>query len=618
MPSFEIFSQLNLTLLFSGGLLGVLIIVFLIMLPMLERRIPILKALALTRRLKGMPVIGTYYSQVRSVNAQISEVLDQGNQISEEKMRLEKAWDKTVSQNGGHNGSAQNNNRSENRKEVDKQKISNGTSGGWSPQRSGMAQPGHRSGPAPRGFMPPAAKNQTLPQSSGQTMVTWALTEKKLLESQPDEKRLPYNPPIGRIPVPPEFDVDIDNSSKMSEAALLGRRIERYQVDAILHEGELSHVYQTYDMKIGRLVALKLMSFPDYLTREGEISIFEDMRTLSSADHPNLTHIYDFGEDEGRLFVVSQLVKGVPIHTHLEHMMLQGLPVELGPILETVANVAGALAEVHDLQLVHGLIKPGHLLLEPISATNKAFDVKLLDVGLINLYPTIQEIPDSFWPYLSPEYCLTGRIDSRSDLYSIGALLYHLLTGQPPFNPTSTDQAVQLHNWTDPIPPTNFNQTLPEVVEHIILKALAKEPNDRFQSASELKQALLAAANPVTGRYEDRKFLKEGDRLLTITAPGQGRKTVVIDQSTSFAGSGAENDIILTGVDISARHMRLDIDGPNFVVTNISTKNTVYLQGVRMLPDLPEIWEEGNPIQIGAYTLSWEEIVEDQAVKPPL
>ena len=582
------------------GVFGLLCVALLLLLPILEQRIPLLKALKLTPILKKVPIIGAYFRYATSINQGISHITEQKGKFKKDRKRIRQGWLQTFSKSTPITTEAAS-------QSVQPSSQPNQT---WRPERIQMAQPtGHTT---TRGFFSRILQGE--PVSEEEHLVQWEHirpTEARAVTGQTSA----YEPPIGRIPVPPEFKVELNQTTNLEERALLGQRIERYQIDGILHSGTNSTVYQAYDIKIGRPVAIKILKFPAELTRSAQIATLEDMRTLSAAEHLNLTQIYDFGEEEGHLFVVTQLVRGVPIDALMTHMLQQGVPIELGRILTIAAQLAEALHELHTLGLVHGLLKPGHLILNEIDPDPQA---KLLDVGFINLYPSVAEVPAAFWPYLSPEYCRTGRIDPRSDVYGLGALLYHLLTGQPLFKPTSAAHATEQHTSTSPLPPTQYNATLPAKVEEILLKALSKKPGDRYQSAGDLAAALRRVATPLDGRHPDRKFLKEGERVIYATAADQPRRSFILDKPSHFIGSDLENDFILTGVNIAPVHLRIDQEGGNCIVSQLNESAETYLEGTRMLPNLPEVWEADSLLQIGPYTLVWEEIEKDMVLTPPL
>jgi len=556
-------------LLLGGGLLllsSFAVILFFIALPYIERKVPILRALRLSSYLRRIPVIGPYYRQAQMARGKIDRTRKQADRAGQEKTRFKKAWDQTVDGDGN----------------------TDGRTGNGAPPDDTYAATMTSSG-----MMKTAVSSSHLPNQSVTT---------------PAE----YTPPIGRIPVPPEFAVNLEKASKEKETTVLGRRITRYQVDALIAEGRISSIYQTHDMKMNRLMALKVMYIPDYLDETGTEQVLDQIRALAAVDHPNLVHIYDYGEAQGQLFIVTEFVNGMPIDQHIKHMIEQGQKVNTWHISLTMAYVTSAIADAHHVGIAHGLWKPGHILLEtsPGAFSDLPFHVELADAGLGIMYQSVHDMPAEMWPYLSPEQCRGEDASMAGDIYSMGALLYHLAVGKQPFSPQSIEEAIKLHTETEPPLPTAVSPTLPLAIENIILKAMAKEPSERYESAKAMATALWETSQQMTRSAAGSEQFDIGDHILHIDIIGEPRRTIVLDRPTMFTGSSPENEIVLPGVKVARQHVRLEREPDHWVAYHLDPTRSTYLQGTRLLADLPEIWETGQVLLVGPYMLTWEEVTE--------
>ncbi len=571
--------------LLSGGLLfllGLLVILFFIALPYIEQKVPFLRALRLSTYLRRIPIIGPYFRQAQMARAQIDRTRKQVDRVQQDKTRLKKAWDQSFDKDGDKQANVQ----------VDENGEPIRRSGATSRLPDGMAGEGG------------VLDEMTSSPSRGQAVSS----------IRPDQPTIPvdHTPVIGRIPVPPEFAVNLEKASKEREIDVLGRRIERYQVDGIIAEGNLSSLYQTFDMKMNRLMALKVMVTPEHFDIAERDRLLEDIRALASADHPNLVHIYDYGEAQGQLFIVTEFVNGLPIDQHMKHMADQGQKMNMWQITLTMAYAASAMADAHRLGVTHGHWKPGHILLEssPATFSDLPFHVELADTGLGVLYESVDEMPQVMWPYVSPAQCRGEKPSAASDIYSMGALLYHLAVGKRPFTPQSSEEAIKLHTESTPPLPTAVSPTLPLAIEAIILKAMAKEPAERYQSAKEMAQALWEAAQQMSRSASGSVLFREGDHILHVETIGEPRRTIILDRPTMFTGRSPENEIVLPGVKVANQQVRLERESDHWVAYHLDPHHSTYLQGAKLLSDLPEIWESGQVLLVDPYILTWEEVTE--------
>jgi len=268
---------------------------------------------------------------------------------------------------------------------------------------------------------------------------------------------------------------------------LTGRQLGPYQIVAPLGEGGMASVFRAYQPGMERYVALKVL--PRRFAEDPEFAarFQREARILAQLQHPHILPVFDYGQVEGYSFIVMPFV---PSGTLTDSM--QGQPLPLPRIRQIVSQVGDALSYAHGRGLVHRDIKPSNVLID------ERGNCLLTDFGLarmveasVNLTAagTIMGTP----AYMSPEQGSGSKIDSRSDIYSLGIILYEMATGRVPYR-AETPVAVVFMHVSGPLPlPRSLNPDLPEAVERVILKALAKNPDDRYQTAEDLVAALKRA-----------------------------------------------------------------------------------------------------------------------------
>src|SRR2546425_7015938 len=281
--------------------------------------------------------------------------------------------------------------------------------------------------------------------------------------------------------------------------SMIGRTVSHYRILGKLGEGGMGVVYLAEDTLLGRRVAIKTIhSRPGADDRHFRARFLREARAVSALSHPHIATIYDYGETEdGEPYIVMELIKGSTLG---ELMLTEKLTV--GRSIEIIKQVAEALAEAHHHGIIHRDIKPTNV------AINERGSVKVLDFGLAKQVALASEAEgDPEQPtlmvshtregvivgtplYLSPEQALGNQIDARSDLFSLGGLLYECIAGKPPFFGKSTADICAKVLRDDPPPPSTLNSDVPKDLDRITLKSLAKKPEARYQSADEMISAL--------------------------------------------------------------------------------------------------------------------------------
>jgi len=268
---------------------------------------------------------------------------------------------------------------------------------------------------------------------------------------------------------------------------LTGKQLGPYQIVAPLGEGGMAAVYKAYQPAMDRYVALKVLprhfaSDPQFVTR-----FQQEARVVAQLQHPHILPVFDFGEADGYTYIVMPFVKSGTLTD-----LLKGPALSLQQVRTLVTQIGTALDYAHARGLIHRDVKPSNVLIDETgNCLLTDFGLAKIMEGSIHLTTSgaIMGTP----AYMSPEQGLGQKIDRRSDIYSLGVILYEMAVGRTPYV-AETPMAVVIKHINDPLPPPHVvNPDLAEAVERVILKALAKNPFDRFATAGEMVRALQAA-----------------------------------------------------------------------------------------------------------------------------
>jgi serine/threonine-protein kinase len=298
------------------------------------------------------------------------------------------------------------------------------------------------------------------------------------------------------IPVPGEVTAVMGQEAKeptLSERTLrmegggAGKKIDRYEILGELGHGAMGVVYKGRDPIIDRLVAVKTIRF-DRLYEDQEIlglkeRFFKEAQAAGRLAHPNIVTIFDVGEDRGLSYIAMEFVEGEVLSQHIGRDRL--LPVE--EVLEIVAQAAEALDFAHQRQIVHRDIKPANIMRTPDG------QIKVMDFGIAKLPSSTLTQAGSVLgtpSYMSPEQIRGEDLDGRSDLFSLGCVLYELLTGVKPFRGETLAALSYQITQEPPTPATRQNPVVPARCDEILSKVLAKAPPDRYSRGKEFAQAL--------------------------------------------------------------------------------------------------------------------------------
>ncbi len=278
----------------------------------------------------------------------------------------------------------------------------------------------------------------------------------------------------------------------MTQPRLLG---DRYELDGVVGRGGMAEVYRARDLRLDRTVAIKTLRTDLARDQTFQARFRREAQSAASLNNPSIVAVYDTGEDSSSgmpvPFIVMEFVDGRTVRD----LLIEGHRLLPERTLEITSGVLRALEYSHQAGIVHRDIKPGNVMV------TRNGDIKVMDFGIARamsdaqstMTQTAQVIGTA--QYLSPEQARGERVDARSDLYSTGCLMYELLTGRPPFTGDSPVAIAYQHVRENPVPPSRVDPSLPPWADSIVLKAMAKSPNDRYQSAAEMQADIQRAAS---------------------------------------------------------------------------------------------------------------------------
>lgn len=414
---------------------------------------------------------------------------------------------------------------------------------------------------------------------------------------------------------------------------LVGQTLNRYKIISLLGEGGMGAVYKAHDITLQRDVAIKVMHAHYARAQSFQERFLQEARTAARLDHANIVQVYDFGQDRQHLYIVMKFIPGDNLEKMLRDMRAQGSWILLDEATGLIRQVALALGYAHKQGVLHRDIKPGNIMIEPEASDGLPYRPVITDLGLAKLAQggiVTQDGASMGTPaYMSPEQALGQATDGRSDVYSLGVLLFELATGALPFPARSLMDAIQFHVNTPPPAPSSIRPDLPAVLEEIILRCMEKDPGRRYPSANALAKALhgveeaartvqtvpspLQNAVSLFTRYQQSLMERRGDSVMEefqppaeldgdriqVLVPDKTTRSVLLKRSGMMIGRDPDNDIVLEDRKASRHHTRIDFDGRQYKVTDLNSTNGTFLANQRLVPGMPETWQPDKALRIG-------------------
>ncbi len=422
---------------------------------------------------------------------------------------------------------------------------------------------------------------------------------------------------------------------------LIGKQVGDYLIEESIGSGNTGQVFRARDEKHAQTVALKVIH--PHLASQSAFreKLLSGAAAITALQHQGIVRVYRIGEADRQLFVVSEWVHG----DTLGHVLQNGSPLGLrlgGRVLQIVAD---ALVYAHRQGVIHGGLQPFNILLSPHGG-ELPWRPLLADFQQASLIPG--EPTATLLPYLSPEQCDGKRPNGRSDVYALGIILYQVCTGRLPFQPQSAREVLA---GGPPPAPRSLRPDIPTVLEAIILKAMARNTAERYRSMEEFllflrevdklpvdgaasepplappPQPAVAPVHPVPAVAPVAAAAAVAAPAVAVVAPAVAVPAPVSSSDADYLiirhprlepqtfllhkwlitiGLQRDNDLVLTGEGVAAKHARLERTDTGWNVIDMGSLNGTYLEGSQLLADMPEPWKPGQLVKLGEYALEWK------------
>jgi serine/threonine protein kinase len=369
--------------------------------------------------------------------------------------------------------------------------------------------------------------------------------------------------------------------------SLVGKTVGKFEIKEPVGEGGMATVYKAFDTTLRRTVALKTLL--PYLAADPELvqRFQREAVTAANLKHPNIVVIHEVNTHEGQDYIVMEFLEGVTVRQEIQRLTALPLP----RVCKILSQLASALDYAHAQGLIHRDIKPANVIL------GDGDHATLTDFGLVKASTAGVQLTQvgttvGTLEYMSPEQVIGDEIDHRSDIYSLGVLVYEMLVGRVPYKGHTPIEV--LHNlvYDPPTPPRQVNPDVPPQVEQVVLKALAKRPEDRYQSAGELarsfERAAIAAGALAPTTRETAWLLRAQDGHEYPLREGESR-----------LGRVADNDVAIAEAPVSRHHAKIICTGPHCEVVDLNSTNGTHVNDERIEPGKAHLLLPGDTLCLG-------------------
>ncbi len=378
------------------------------------------------------------------------------------------------------------------------------------------------------------------------------------------------------------------------------KRVGRYEIQARIGQGAMAEVYRAYDPKIGRVLAIKVLKpeycrIPEYADR-----FIREARAAGALSHPNIVTIYDVGDVAGYPYIAMELLAGEP----LDNVLLARGQFSISTVIGIGLQLADALNYAHGMGIIHRDIKPSNIMLGQDGHSIKILDFGIarvaeadpanLEAGQMTQVGQVVGTPR----YMSPEQALSRELDGRSDLFSVGAVLYELLTGHPAFNGTTLATLALQITQQDPAP-INIAPQCPRGLEFIVKKLLEKKPERRFTTGATLLEALT----------------RERDSYGVALAEGR-RRRIPLQLRLTLLACGVTVLVLLAALSVvvsrqNATMEQLAITSGSSIASFVATNAALHAADNASLPEADQDW---LPVQAFVNSASADANVTDMMI----
>lgn len=409
--------------------------------------------------------------------------------------------------------------------------------------------------------------------------------------------------------------------------SVAGTIFEGYRLQRSLGAGWLGRVFAAQNLDDAQTDALRIID-PELCSQPLVMAqfrrLFEKWKRL---EHPHILRPFTLVEHEQHVLYTMPLAQSGSARQLLQGRAREGQFIDLIVAIDIVRQAADAIAYAHNNNLIHGNIKPENVLLTPAKAIlgRQAFGVLVSDFGVAELQAFSHGVHDrqivSAPAYMAPEQFRGVRTDTRSDVYSLGVLLYELLTNLVPFEAKDFSEAADKHLHVAPIPPGQIRVEIPSTLEEVVLTCMAKSPEFRYRSMAELEEALQRALNellpqgprptvvlpdipePPAPRIEPLRDRTPFPRIQVCDSAGRLVRVEPIRDEQATLGRAPSNTFVLEHAGVSRHHLSLAVRQDQVFVTDLGSTNGTTLSGVPLTPREESLWPDGAVLRVEPFWL---------------
>jgi serine/threonine protein kinase len=363
---------------------------------------------------------------------------------------------------------------------------------------------------------------------------------------------------------------------------LIGKTIGKFEIKERVGEGGMATVYKAFDPTLQRTVAVKTL-LPSLAANSELVQRFHrEAVTAANLKHSNIVVIYEVGSFEGQNYIVMEFLEGVTLRQEIRRLGTLPLP----RICKILSQLADALDYAHSHGLIHRDIKPGNIIL------GDGDHATLTDFGLVKASSgarlTQTGTAVGTLEYMSPEQVTGDELDYRSDIYSLGVVVYETLVGRVPYKGRTPFEMLHGLVYEPPIPLCEINPDISPQVEQVVLKALAKRPEERYHSAGELAETFERVVTPAPTTQETAWLLRAED----------GREHPLHEGENSV-GRVADNDLVIAEAPVSRCHAKITCAGLRCEVVDLGSTNGTYVNDERVEPGEARLLMPGDKLCLG-------------------
>jgi serine/threonine protein kinase len=375
----------------------------------------------------------------------------------------------------------------------------------------------------------------------------------------------------------------------MTPSTLTGQTLGKYRILEPLGRGGMAQVYKAYHPKLDRYAAVKVLR-SDLVDEEEFLARFRrEARSVAALRHPNIVQVFDFDVQNDLYYMVMELLEGDTLRVHLNSFRNRCSRFPLGDLVRILRDILAGLAYAHSEGVVHRDIKPANIML------TRRGQAVLTDFGIAQIIGgtqyTVSGALMGTLNYMAPEQGLEDKCDVRSDIYSLGIVFYEMLTGRVPFD-ADTPLAILMKHVNDPLPlPHSLDPSIPEPLERVVLKALSKNPDDRYQSAVEMTKAMDEAARLSGIEPPERIILPQLEKGIPKVPVG----TSAFPGSEPIAVYSGKERRQITDSGFADRDTDINLEPPNKVDTSQARSSRAALIWVTLMVigNMAMLWASG-------------------------